>query len=174
MPARPGLRAALLVAAAATIGADRLTKHLATATLAGAPGKAFFGGAFQLEYARNPGAFLGFGAGWPGSVRLAVFTGFTVLGIAVIAVLARRIRSLPAFVGLGLIAGGALSNLADRLVAGSVVDFLYLELGPLHTGVFNVADVAILAGGVLVMLFGQASPRPASTSPPDEPRQAAP
>jgi signal peptidase II len=157
MPARPGLRAALLVATAATIGADRLTKHLATATLAGRPGQSFLGGAVQLEYALNPGAFLGFGGGWPASVRLVVFTAFTAIGVVVIAALARRVRVVPAHVGLGLIAGGALSNLADRLVAGSVVDFLYLEVGPLHTGVFNVADIAILAGGILVVLFAQAS-----------------
>lgn len=164
MPARPDLRAALLVAAAATIGADRLTKHLATATLAGAPGRSFLGGTVQLDYALNPGAFLGFGGSWPASVRLLVFTAFTALGVVVIAALARRVRVVPAQVGLGLIAGGALSNFGDRLVAGSVVDFLYLELGPLHTGVFNIADVAILAGGILVVLFGQAAPRPTPTA----------
>jgi signal peptidase II len=150
-----GLRAALLLAMAGTIGCDRVTKHVATVTLAGAPGRSFLGGAVQLEYARNPGAFLGLGGGWPGSVRLAVFTALTLLGLGVIAAIARRVRAVPALVGLGLIAGGALSNFADRLVAGSVVDFLYLEAGPLHTGVFNVADVAILVGGLLVILFAQ-------------------
>jgi signal peptidase II len=156
------LRATLLLATAATVGCDRLTKHLATDALAGAPGRSFFGGAVQLEYAENPGAFLGLGATWPPGIRLAVLTACTALGLVVIAAIARRVRAMPARVGLGLIAGGALSNLADRLAAGSVVDFLYLELGPLHTGVFNVADVAIVVGGALVVAFAQAQRAPAA------------
>jgi signal peptidase II len=148
-------RAPLLVAAAATIGCDRLTKHLATDALAGTPGRSFLGGAVQLEYAENPGAFLGLGAAWPPSVRLAVFAAATAFGIALITTLARHLRRGPALVGLGLIAGGSLSNLADRLATGSVVDFLYVGVGPVHTGVFNVADAAILAGAILVVAFGR-------------------
>jgi len=59
---RFALRAALLVATAATVGCDRLTKHLASDALAGEPGRSFLGGMVQLEYAENPGAFLGLGA----------------------------------------------------------------------------------------------------------------
>jgi signal peptidase II len=152
---RFGLRAVLLVATAATVGCDRLTKHLATDVLAGEPGRSFLGGTVQLEYAENPGAFLGLGAGWPASVRLSVFAAATALGLLLIARLARRLRRGPALVGLGLIAGGSLSNLADRLADGAVVDFLYVGVGPLHTGVFNVADAAIVAGAILVVAFGR-------------------
>jgi signal peptidase II len=151
----PGLRAALLVATAATIGCDRLTKHLATAELAGTPGRSFLGGAVQLEYAENPGAFLGLGAAWPASVRLAVFAAATALGLLLIVTLARHLHRPPALVGLGLIAGGSLSNLADRLATGAVVDFLHVGVGPLHTGVFNVADAAIVAGAILIIAFGR-------------------
>jgi len=78
-----------------------------------------------------------------------------VLGLLLIAKLARRLRHGPALAGLGLIAGGSLSNLADRLADGTVVDFLYVGVGPLHTGVFNVADMAIVAGAILVVAFGR-------------------
>lgn len=155
MPATIGLRGALLLAMAGTIGADRLTKRLATATLAETAGRSFLGGAIQLEYAENPGAFLGLGSDWPPATRLIVFATATALGLWLIVVLARRLHRRPALAGLGLIAGGALSNLADRLVGGSVVDFLYLEAGPVHTGVFNVADVAIVGGAILVVAFGR-------------------
>jgi signal peptidase II len=167
---RLGLRAALLVTTAATIGCDRLTKRLATDALAGTPGRSFLGGAVQLEYAENPGAFLGLGAGWTAGVRLAVFAGATVLGLVLIATLARHLRREPAQVGLGLIAGGSLSNLADRLATGAVVDFLYVGVGPVHTGVFNIADAAILAGAILVVAFG----RPRATGDPRTPSGAAP
>jgi len=146
---------------AGTIGADRLTKHLAAGHLAGTMGRAFLGGAIQLEYAENPGAFLGLGSDWPPTTRLIVFATATALGLWLIVVLARRLHQWPSRVGLGLIAGGSLSNLADRLVGGSVVDFLYVGVGPVHTGVFNLADVAIVAGAVLLVAFGRdAGPRP--------------
>ncbi|MET0554978.1 MAG: signal peptidase II, partial [Vicinamibacteria bacterium] len=54
-------------------------------------------------------------------------------------------------VGLGLVWAGGLSNLLDRVRDGHVVDFVMLSAGPLRTGVFNVADVAITAGVVLVL-----------------------
>jgi signal peptidase II len=161
MLATVGLRGVLLLAMAGTIACDRLTKHLAADALAGRPGRSYLGGAIQLDYAENPGAFLGLGSGWPPAVRLIVFATATILGLWLIATLARHLRAWPVLVGLGLIAGGSVSNLADRLVAGHVVDFLYVGVGPLHTGIFNVADTAILAGGILVIAFGRrAEPRP--------------
>lgn len=162
MLASMGLRGALLLAMAGTIGCDRLTKHLATGTLAATPGRSFLGGAIQLGYAENPGAFLGLGASWPPATRLIVFATATALGLWLIAALARRLRGRPALVGLGLIAGGSVSNLADRLVGGHVIDFLYVGIGPLHTGIFNVADVAILAGAILVVAFGRQAGPPTS------------
>jgi signal peptidase II len=152
---RFGWRAVLLVATAATIGCDRLSKRLAADTLAGTPGRSFLGGAVQLEYAENPGAFLGLGSDWPPTTRLIIFATATALGLWLVVVLARRLRQPPALVGLGLIAGGSLSNLADRLATGAVVDFLYVGIGPVHTGVFNLADAAIVAGAALVVAFGR-------------------
>jgi signal peptidase II len=55
--------------------------------------------------------------------------------------------------GAALVAAGGLGNLWDRLVAGGlVIDFLNLGIGPLRTGIFNVADLAIVAGVVLLAL----------------------
>ena len=64
----------------------------------------------------------------------------------------RRLNRLPIILAIALVVGGGLSNLIDRLVnEGRVVDFMQLGIGPLRTGVFNVADVAIM-GGLAVML----------------------
>jgi signal peptidase II len=153
MIARGGGRLALLLAAAGTIGCDRVTKHLAAATLAGTPARSFLGDTLRLDYALNPGAFLGMGADWPPESRAALFTGAAFVGLAVVVVLARRLRDHPtALVGLALFAAGTVSNLVDRVAYGSVVDFLSVGVGPLRTGIFNVADVAILAGACLVMV----------------------
>jgi signal peptidase II len=54
---------------------------------------------------------------------------------------------------LALIAGGGASNLLDRLLdAGRVTDFLNVGIGPLRTGIFNIADMAILGGAILLLL----------------------
>ena len=164
MIARTRGRLPILLAAAGTIVVDRVTKHLATATLAGTPARSFLGDTLRLDYARNPGAFLGLGADWPPEWRAALFTGAAFIGLAVVAALVRRLRHSPAaLLGLALFAGGTVSNLVDRVVDGSVVDFLNVGVGPLRTGIFNVADVAILAGAALVLPFrGLKAPRPPS------------
>src|SRR5690349_20473402 len=107
MPAMPGPRGWLLLAAALTIAVDRLTKVLATTFLAGTPTRSYLGGAVQLEYAMNPGAFLGLGGNWPAGVRLAVFAGATAIGLLIVYLLSSRLRARPALLGLGGILGGS-------------------------------------------------------------------
>ena len=65
-----------------------------------------------------------------------------------------RARSLaPAHVaGLSFVLGGGLGNLIDRLNHGSVTDFLILNLGSYHTGIFNLADAAICLGALLLFI----------------------
>jgi signal peptidase II len=154
MLARPGFRILLLLLLAmiATIIGDRVTKHVAATTLAGAPARTYLGDTFRLEYAENEGAFLGLGAEWPAPARIAIFSlGNGVLLIA-LAVLTMRLHWPPsALIGLALCVAGGLSNLADRLVYGKVIDFMNAGVGPIRTGIFNVADVAISVGTVVVV-----------------------
>jgi signal peptidase II len=161
--ARSGWRLALLLVMAGTIGCDRVTKQLASEVLDGTPARSFLAGAVRFEYAENAGAFLGLGAGWPAPVRTTVFALAALGGLVVLTTLSRRLRHTPpALFGLALFAAGSLSNLADRAAYGSVVDFLNVGLGPVRTGIFNVADVAIFAGAALVVAFGRLGARPAS------------
>ena len=60
--------------------------------------------------------------------------------------------------GAALIVAGGASNWIDRLATGSVIDFMNIGIGPLRTGIFNVADVAIL-GGVVLLVFAQGGRR---------------
>lgn len=162
MAHHPGLvRLSLLVAVVATIGCDRVTKHVAAATLSEAPGQAFLADTFRLEYVENPGAFLSLGADWPPAVRAAVFgvgNGLLLVGLVVIAVRGRW--ATRAQFGLALFAAGGASNLLDRLAYGTVVDFMNVGVGSLRTGIFNVADVAITIGAALLMREGFRSARP--------------
>jgi signal peptidase II len=142
--AMPMLLAAVLVA---TIGCDRMTKRLASATLAGAPDRSFLAGTVRVAYAENTGGFLSVGAEWPAHGRIAVFVVITGALLAAMGVAIMRARwSRWPLLGATLFLAGGASNWIDRVVHGRVVDFLNLGIGPLRTGVFNVADVAILAG----------------------------
>ena len=143
----------LIVAALGTIGCDRITKDAASVYLAGAPDRSYLSDTIRLGYVENPGGFLSLGADLPPIARDAVFTGAT--GIALMALLwLTFIRTYTGTAELGLVllvAGGA-SNWIDRVFRGSVVDFLNMGIGPVRTGVFNVADVAIMLGAGLFVL----------------------
>jgi signal peptidase II len=102
----------------------------------------------QLEAVRNSGAAFGIGQG-----MTIVFTLIALIVIGVIARLSRRLYSVPWAVALGLLLGGALGNLTDRIFRspgvfrGAVVDFI----APKDFAVFNLADSAIVCGGVLIV-----------------------
>lgn len=137
----------------ATVGCDRVTKRYAVAALAGAPDRTFLAGSVRVAYAENPGGFLSLGAGLPPRVRTAVFVGATGLLLVLVpaTIVWRRPDRWSQF-GVTLFVAGAMSNWLDRVVHGKVVDFLNLGIGPLRTGVFNVADVAIMAGLILLLV----------------------
>jgi signal peptidase II len=144
---------ALMTAVAATISCDRLTKHAATVALAGADARSYLADTVRLEFAENPGGFLSLGANLPVTARTAFFTTITGLLLLVLAVFAVRTRRAGwSTLGLMLFLTGGASNWIDRVLRGSVVDFLNVGIGPLRTGVFNVADVAIMSGAVLFVI----------------------
>ena len=129
---------------------------LRASTLVGEPGQSYLADTVRLEYAENTGGFLGLGEDWPPAVRTGLFTiGTGLMLLLTIAVAVRWTWSGPALVGLSLFVAGGASNLADRLARGSVIDFLNVGLGPLRTGIFNVADMAVLLG-VFILAIAQA------------------
>jgi len=148
-----GTRLVLVIAIAATIGCDRVTKQVAATKLTGMPRQSFIGDTIRLEYVENSGAFLGLGADWPPAVRTALFGVGTGLLLLLMSILAVRHRWPGlALAGMALFVAGGSSNLLDRLTRGSVIDFINVGIGPLRTGIFNVADMAIMLGAGLVIL----------------------
>ena len=146
-------RLLLVVAAVTTIGCDRVTKHAAIAMLADEPRRSFLADTVRLEYVENRGGFLSLGADWPATVRTAVLTVGTGLMLLIAIASARRFRSNHwLLTGIALIVAGGVSNWIDRVMRGSVPDFINLGLGPVRTGIFNVADVAITLGAVVLLL----------------------
>jgi len=138
---------------AATAGCDRVTKHFAVTTLAGMPEQSYLGGTVKLDYHENPGGFLSAGATWRPEVRAVVFQAANGLFLLATVIMAARFKwSRLAAAGLVMFLAGGVSNLVDRIALGSVIDFLNIGIGPVRTGIFNIADVAIMAGIGLLMI----------------------
>ena len=81
-----------------------------------------------------------------------LLVGLTAIIATVVAVWIRRERHLPELVALGLVLGGALGNIVDRIRFGYVVDFIHLHAGPWSFYVFNVADAAITLGVIILLV----------------------
>lgn len=145
----------LAVIAATVLAADIVTKVVAVAVLEGREPVELLGGLVYLQLIRNPGA------------AFSLVTGYTwlltIVAIGVVVVIirvARRLRSTGWAVALGLVLGGALGNLVDRIfrspgpLRGEVVDMVSV-FGPdgMRFPVFNLADSAIVTGGALLVLL---------------------
>jgi signal peptidase II len=152
MMTKVGVRLVLLVAIVATIGCDRVTKHVAATRLSQGPHRSFLVDTFRLEYAENTGGFLSLGADWPRPVRTAIFGAGNALLLALFVVALRQGWPTRTILGVGLFVGGGVSNLLDRIIHGTVIDFMNVGIGPLRTGIFNVADMAIMFGVAIVLL----------------------
>ena len=144
----------VLASVALTVGLDQWTKQLAIAHLQGAPEEYYLGGLLRLTYTQNTGAFLSLGSDlgpiWR-MIMLNVMPALLVVGLLWYIFREKKLRALMV-IGLSLIVGGGLSNIIDRIAYGYVVDMLHLKAGGLQTGIFNVADMAIM-GGMFVMIY---------------------
>ena len=147
-----------LVAALAVLvfAVDQLSKNWAVSSLPGRPPVHVLG-SLQFNLARNTGAAFSFGAGkglgpWVSLIAIGV-----VLGMA----LGVTSRFTVGAAAAGLVAGGALGNLADRafrgdtgFMSGAVVDFIDLQWWP----IFNVADSGVVVGAILLVIAGLKAP----------------
>ena len=132
-----------------SIALDQWTKQLATAALRGQPARIWLNDVFRLQWATNDGAFLSLGSSLPPMARYWVLTigvGALLLALSVYALVSKKLDPFQTG-AYALIASGGFSNWIDRArFNGVVVDFMNMGLGSLRTGVFNVADLAILVG----------------------------
>ena len=145
---------AILLVLACTAGCDQATKHFARTELS-VHSATLPGGFVEFTLAENPGAFLSFGASIPETARGALFTIGVSLGLILLLGYLMRASDFRwlSFLGLVMVWAGGMSNLFDRFTRhGLVTDFMVVRIGPLHTGVFNLADVVIMAGIAVVLV----------------------
>ncbi|HSC77458.1 MAG TPA: signal peptidase II, partial [Candidatus Acidoferrales bacterium] len=113
----------------------------------------FLPGFFNFTHLQNRGAAFGLFADSDSSLVQTFLIAFSVAALLlVLFLLWRGVSSAWSGWGLGLILGGALGNLIDRLRAGSVVDFLDFHLGRYHWPAFNLADSAVVIGAIALII----------------------
>jgi signal peptidase II len=138
------------------VGCDQVSKSAARSMLQSGVTESLFSDSLRLQLTQNPGSFLSLGASLPEPLRFGLFTA----AVAIVLI------GLVCAVALALVAGGGISNLIDRLLYdGRVTDFLNVGIGSLRTGIFNLADMAILAGGLLLILRMRGAATLPSTPP---------
>ena len=143
------LRPALLAATFLLVGCDHVTKRVAKAELENGPPHTLAAGILELNYTENTDSGFGLLRWVSPAVRTPLLTAAQLVGGLAFLVfcLRRRLPTLARFAFL-LLAGGALGNGLDRLAHRHVVDFIHLTYWP----VFNVADIYVTVGAMLLML----------------------
>jgi signal peptidase II len=140
-----------------SIGIDQGTKWYASEYLPKFEMSSYWNDMLRIGYTENTGAFLGLGSGMSDSAKFWIFVcavGF-ILSALFIYILKTKTHTAYGLGSLILIFSGGISNFYDRaLNNGAVIDFLNLGIGSLRTGIFNVADMAIMLG-VFMLLFAK-------------------
>jgi signal peptidase II len=152
-----------LLVLVACVGCDHAAKQAADLWLASGEPVALLGDLIRFQLVSNPGAFLSLGAALPESLRVALFLGLVpvLLGIVLLGLVLRTRPTNAELLAVALVIGGGLANWIDRLThAGAVTDFVSVGIGRLRTGIFNLADVAVMVGVFLLLVSMRSSPEP--------------
>ena len=145
----------ILVLATIVVAVDLWTKAAFERSFSGQPMMHFLGDTVRVGFVLNSGVFLSLGHALEPRTRFWLF----VVGVSGVLTLLTgltlkdgRFRA-PEVAAVAAIIGGGIGNLVDRVQLGAVRDFLNLGIGPLRTGIFNVADMAITFGGIALILI---------------------
>jgi len=139
------------------VGCDYSSKSIAKDKLKGKPVHSYLGGNIELVYAENSGGMLSLGNDLPNNLRVLIFKIFVAIVMCLLffyGVFKRGIRKWS-LVALILIISGGVGNLIDRIMnEGKVVDFIVMNLYNFHTGIFNIADVYVTTG-IIILIFSE-------------------
>jgi signal peptidase II len=144
----------LLLLSLVIVAADRITKWLASTRIELGNNLVLIPHMFAISHVENPGAAFSLfnDSSSPARVRWLLLAFSLVAAVAVLVALLKLGRKVTATtLALALILGGALGNAWDRIRFGYVIDFLEVHIVHYHWPDFNVADSAIVVGGILLL-----------------------
>ena len=111
---------------------------------------------FILTNVENSGAFLGMGSGFSPIMKSVFLIILPIIVLISIIIYVYRDKEIDkvSLIGFSIIIGGGIGNIFDRIIYGSVTDFLFIDLGGIfRTGIFNIADLAVTTGMILILLM---------------------
>ncbi len=111
---------------------------------------------FILTNVENSGAFLGMGSGFSPIMKSVFLIILPIIVLISIIIYVYRDKEIDkvSLIGFSIIIGGGIGNISDRIIYGSVTDFLFIDLGGVFkTGIFNIADLAVTTGMILILLM---------------------
>ena len=139
------------------LGCDRTTKEMAKANLKNEPAVSYLNESIILTYAENTGAALSLGARLPKAMNFILLSLLPL--IVMLSLFIYVLRKIKVFnkwkiFSFSMLIAGGLGNIFDRIwYDRHVTDFMLLQLGRFHTGIFNVADVCVTAGVIGTLIF---------------------
>ncbi|MDG1315145.1 MAG: signal peptidase II [Flavobacteriaceae bacterium] len=145
----------ILVLVILNIGLDQFSKFQVRERVVPGSRTEIIGKQLQLMNVENSGAFLSMGSNSNPTVKLIflLIVPVIVLGIVLYYVITDKTLDKKSIIGFSCIAGGGIANVYDRLLYGSVTDFLYMDFGGVFkTGVFNTADMSVTSGMILLLM----------------------
>ncbi|HMI01967.1 MAG TPA: signal peptidase II [Pedobacter sp.] len=163
---QPFARILILLLILFNIGCDQLTKIVVREHVDYDEQIPVIKNHFTILKVENTGAFLSSGESLPLPVKFVFLSllPLFILGYALYYLMVKRNLNRLLMIGISCIIGGGLGNLYDRMVFGSVTDFLHLDFVIFQTGVFNLADLSISLGALLILIslyYKKAAPIPA-------------
>nr|WP_315420509.1 signal peptidase II [uncultured Pedobacter sp.] len=144
----------LLLLLTLNFGCDQISKKIVRNEISDYEHISIIKDHFTLTKVENSGAFLSLGDNMPYIFRLIILTGLPLLflGYGLYFLFAKRNLPMTMQIALCFLIGGGIGNLYDRIVHGSVTDFMHMDFYLFQTGVFNFADISIMIG-VGILLF---------------------
>lgn len=139
-----------IIIAAVSVALDQISKFFVVRDLMPVRDVPIWDGVLHLHYAENTGAAFGMlpGLRWIFLIVACLF----VLATFYFVLFNKKIKiDLMALISLGLITGGAIGNIIDRLRLGYVVDFIYVKI--INFAIFNVADSCVVVGSILLAIY---------------------
>lgn len=145
---------AIILLVLLNVGCDQLTKSLVRKNVSYQEHIVLIDDNFVLTNVYNTGAMLGFGSDLSPTLKLIFLQALPVLVLFVLLVRILQKSNLNKWlvVAFAFVIGGGIGNLIDRIAHGKVTDFFHIKLGFFQTGIFNMADVSVTTG-VLLILF---------------------
>ena len=144
----------ILLILALNIGCDQVSKSIVRSKMNYYTHIGFLDDHIILSKVENTGAFLSLGDSLSGPVRTVILNIFPLLAVlfGLYFILTRTNLNRYTLLGIIFVVGGGIGNLYDRIAHGSVTDFMYINFVVFPTGVFNVADVSIMAGMFIILI----------------------